>query len=130
MAFGTALRIIFRLALSIHILTLNYAIAFPASTPTGSGSGNILTLPSNLTANPKPPGTPQCDKDLGKVFYNDCNAAIALVPHDPIGLPVTRNFYTATKDVSHDMPNVRVPLYYTSGKSHSNAPINTITSLY
>ena len=110
--------ILFLMLISTHVLAL------PATAGTPLTSLTQAAAPS-LSASPIPaPGTAVCDQNLGWVNPNDCNAAISMLPRDPPGQSVARNFYTKDSDISHTMPNQRLPLERTSGNSLSANPVN------
>ena len=79
----------------------------------------VLPLSSNLTSSlqaTRPPENPVCPiteewgSTLGHPSYKDCDYILSnLYPKDPQAKPVLRKFYTAPADVSHTMPNVRLP---------------------
>lgn len=98
--------------LSVLLLAVVHAIALPTiSAPLKISSFQLSS--SNLSA---PPDQPTCDNAMGVTNYEDCNAAIGMLPRDARGRPVLRNFYTDPADESSTMPNVLVPLEETHGK--------------
>ena len=56
-----------------------------------------------------PPG-PEWGATVGRPSYDDCEYILTnLYPKDPLAKPVLRNFYVKPSDVSHTMPNFRLP---------------------
>ena len=93
----------------------NHVQAFPASPlPLDVASDNLdISLNANLTTFDM--NKLHCDDTLGKLDYEDCDEAIKLMPHDPIGKPVVRNFYVSTSDVSTSIPNQQLPFEQSYG---------------
>ena len=65
---------------------------------------------------PRPPEPPVCPPNdrwgttMGHPSYDDCEYILdRLYPKDPLAKPVMRNFYTAPADVSHTIPNLKLP---------------------
>ena len=111
----------YRSVIAFLLFLAEYAVAFPAATAPQNTSTLDLNLLSNLTSIAKPPGAPACSSTLGTIIDSDeCEEAINRFPHDPIGRPVTRNFYTDPDDFMNGMPNVQVPFESTYRKSTSN----------
>ena len=103
------------------LLSIDVVFALPATII----SLNISAVDAGSPTLSAPLHQASCDNHMGKVTYSDCDAAIALLPRDPRGQPVTRNFYAATADQSSIMPNVQLPVERTSGRhSQKNVAIS------
>ena len=92
-------------------------LALPA-VPLPSNPSLVQVNTSSLLAPPypRPPQDPVCPSTvqwgitLGRPSYSDCDYVLSnLYPKDPLARPVLRNFYTAPADVSHTIPNFRLP---------------------
>ncbi|KAL2052671.1 hypothetical protein ABVK25_006911 [Lepraria finkii] len=88
----------------------------------------IRPAASSVIAFPNAPPQPAvCAQSLRQVNSDECNAAIAMLPRDPPGRPVARNFYTKVSDISRTTPNQLLPLEKTSGNIHSKLLANNNT---
>lgn len=87
--------------------------------PVDAASTLLSSSTDNTTLNRAPEIL--CDDHLGgkqtltPPIARDCEAAIALIPRDPRGHPVDRNFYIAESDISDALPNVATPITKTVG---------------
>ena len=90
--------------------------AFPALPPFQDTTSNDLYMSLNSSLSTFDMRKLHCDKTLGDLDYKDCEEAIKLLPHDPIGKPVLRNFYTNPPDVSATIANQQLPFEKTYGR--------------
>ena len=97
------------------------ALSHVLALPTVPLSLNLSLLEQNASsplAPPygRPPENPTCPPGqdwavtVGRPSYADCDYILTnLYPKDPLAKPVLRNFYVKPSDVSHTMPNFRLP---------------------
>ena len=104
----------------VSAFTIDGVVALPSSAPT-PGLSSVTPAASSLPAFPTVRSTHLFVAQLGQPLRNDCDAASALLPHDPPGQPVLRNFYINASDMSDTRPNQLLPLEVAFGTLPSTA---------
>lgn len=120
LAMGTNL-VVSSFRLAVLAVTLSSSLVGILALPALPLSLNLSPMQVNTSSllvppNPRPPQEPTCPSNaqwgttLGHPSYDDCDYILSsLYPKDPRTKPVMRNFYSAPSDVSHTMPNFRLP---------------------
>ena len=75
-------------------------------------NASSLLAPSYGRPPEKPtcPGGAEWGATVGRPSYEDCDYILTnLYPKDPLAKPVLRNFYVKPSDLSHTMPNFKLP---------------------